>query len=56
MDGKPVTEYVEEQNLQGVAFDEIVENVVSFYDYQEQFASGVVADILMDLDEKACFD
>jgi len=52
MERKEVSEYVEEQNLQGKTFDEIIENVISFYDYQEQFAAGVVIDILMDLERK----
>ncbi len=55
MEGKSVVTYVEEQNQQGKAFDEIIENVISFYDYQEQFAAGVVADILMDLEKEEFF-
>ena len=55
MEGKSVVTYVEEQNLQGKTFDEIIENVISFYDYQEQFAADVVMEILMDLEEKAFF-
>lgn len=55
MERKEVSEYVEEQNLQGITFDEIIENVISFYDYQRELAVGVVMDILMDLEKKEFF-
>ena len=52
MDGKMVDVFVEEQNQQGMAFDEIIENVIGFYGYQAQLAEGVVMDILLDMERK----